>query len=268
MRPDFSYVGWNPSEVRTGTSLYRKQGKPIELGFRAGGIRNCSYSSRRNWIALAAEDRAAGGHVVAVYDRADETTRVAVRESFVLHQALDPGGSRICYTRLSTMGRAADLCLARVDDARTEVLASEVVAHESIPSWLPDGAGILVRSSDGMIVVHDLDGSRTEIARGRSPNVRPDGQTVAFIGVDGRLILLRLESGERQELPLPPQVRGRLSTNLGWSPDGRFLTLGSVGGVTGKETRFLLLEVKTGKATKLDVSYCTGLVLMERTGSS
>src|SRR5262245_40867425 len=112
VRADSPWLGWNPLEVWMGDSLFhRPSRRRVELGWQPGDIRNCSYAPQSGWVGIAAEDRTNGGQVLAIYERRTASTRVLLRRDYVLHQALNQSGSKVCYTQPSARTGTADLYL-------------------------------------------------------------------------------------------------------------------------------------------------------------
>lgn len=264
-RADFSYVGWNPVEIRVGSSLFRPgQASRLELGFRAG-IRNCSYSPDRRWIGIAAEDRSDRADVLATYDLSDETSRVLLRQASVLQQDLDQAGSKFCFTQLPRASAGADLCVFDLRTEETRVVGPGIAAHGSGLAWLPDGRRIAFESSDGGIEILDtVDGRRDFVARGRSPAVTPRGETIAFWQQKQLCIWNHRDVRTQQRAMRRRHRRRSPGDGLSWAPDGTHLSFGLVAGLVGKRTRFYIVDIASGRSAKVPANYLSGLVLMER----
>lgn len=261
-RVDSPWLGWNPVEIWVGCSLFNSERRRIDLGWRAGGIRNCSYAAEPGWIGVTAEDRTNGSQVLAIHEQRSGATRVLLREDSLLHHALNRSGSKVCYTQPSARTGTADLCLYQVADGRVRRLIEGVVAQGSTPAWFPDDVHITYHSAQGTVEVLDSARGTCEAAttEGEAPAISPDGTRIAFRRAN-KLFLWDLSG-----LPEPVGPPHRLTTphladGLSWAADGTHLSFGLTSGVVGKETTFYLLDIATRRAEKSSLKYLSGLVL-------
>src|SRR5262249_52954158 len=80
---------------------------------------------------------------------------------------------------------------------------------------------------------------------------------------NGSIRLWEIETGQERSMDIG---RAALSTNLSWSPDGQCLTYGITSGLTGKETRFYLYDLQTGRRNELPLRYASGLLIASISG--
>lgn len=231
---------------------------PLALDWAPGDIRNASYAAGPRWVGITAEDRTAGGQTLAVHDPARGTTEFRLRPEYVLHHDLDAGGLRACYTVPSETRGAADLWLHTRGAAAPERLAQAVAAQDAVPVWFPDGTRIAFHSPGGEVVVLDVAsrGVKT-MGTGRGPAVSPDGARLAW--TDGAEVVLSAAVGGSVRRIRPLRRRRSFSGGLGWTEDGRRLSLGVVAGLTDKGTAFYLLDVETGGRERIRTGPLRGL---------
>jgi dipeptidyl aminopeptidase/acylaminoacyl peptidase len=259
---DSPWLGWNPVEIWMGSSLFRPERHRLDLGWSPGDIRNCSYSPGTGKVGITAEDRTAGGQVLAIHERSSKSTRVVLRRDVILRHALGRMGSKVCFTIPSRTPGSAELYVHDVSGGDPRRVVDAGLAHASTPSWFPDDARIAYGTVDGQIEIVDLGSeTRTAITDGESPAVSVDGDRVAFRR-DGELMIWHVT--ERQLLPIGG-LRGWRRRDVvagpGWSLDGTHLVFGIAAGLVGKETEFYVLDIATGDTQKTELHYLTGVLL-------
>jgi hypothetical protein len=261
---DSPWLGWNPIEVWMGSSLYRAERHPLDLGFKAGDIRNCSYSAGSQMVAITAEDRSGGGQVLAIHERASRSTRVVLRRDAVLRHALNRAGSMVCYTVPSGAPGSAALYVSDLAASSPLRLVENGVAHASPLSWFPDDTHIAYHTTDAQIEVVEVSrGARTSMTPGEAPAASPDGDRVALRRA-GHLVLWHLR--EEQSLPIGGrrEWRGKdVVAGPQWAPDGMHLIYGVTAGLVGKEMHFYVLDIRTGETRKTELRYLSGLLLTD-----
>jgi hypothetical protein len=261
---DSAWLGWNPVEVWLGNSLFdEEQPSRVDLGWKPGGIRNCSYAPQPHWIGITAEDRTNGRQVLAVYERHTKATRVLQRLDYILHHALDQTGDRVCYTQPSARSGTADLYLYDVHNKQSCLLLEGAVAQSSVPAWFPDTVRIAFHSPEGHIKVLDCATGKQElVGDGEMLAVSPDGGRIACRR-DNQLLILNQRDGLTRQFAIRRGLwQPRLTDGLSWSPDGACLSVGTVAGLVGKDTRFYLLEVAGGSYRKMRLKHLSGLLLI------
>ena len=261
---DFSYLGWNPIEIRIGHSLYDiQQTKDISLDFKPGGIRNCSYAPGAKYIGVTAEDRTNGGQILAVYETGTSLTRVLVRQDYILYHSLNNEGTKVCYTMPSATGITADLHLLPLNGERPYALLKDVLAQDTIPAWFPGNTQIVYHTPEGSIEIIDIeDGKREVIETGREPCVSADGKQVVFKRGNDLFTWSRV-GNLTEKIQMKTGLFNRVLTGgLSWSADGEYLSFGMAGGLLGKQTDFYILQITGGKYHRLDMRYLSGLVLL------
>lgn len=262
MSRNISFLGWGALDLHLGDSISGdQQWSRLQLDWQPGDIRNCSYAPQPDWIGITAEDRGQGRQVLAVYERASASTRVLLREDYLLHHSLNSSGSKVCYTIPSAQRGAADLFLYEEGGVRR--LAEGIVSQSSVPVWFPDETRLAYHSPDGQIEVFDsTQGQRERLVEGESPAISPNGEQIAFRR-DNQLFIWHQADREARAL----EVRGgllkrHLTDGISWSPDGRHLSFGRVSGFTGKQTTFYLLNLADGSEREITAEYLRGLLIV------
>ena len=262
---DSSYLGWNPVEVRIGSSLYDPSGAaPIDFGFRLGGVRNCSYAPGRLLVGITAEDRSDGGQVVAVFNRANAMTRILTRRDYLLHHALNRAGTQVSFTQPSAGAATADLYILNVDGEGSEVMLEGVLAQGSVPAWFPDDTRLVYHTPDHRIEIFDrAERRRVDLEAGRDPTVSSCGNWIAFRRKD-ELFVRSLADGRVEKVWSPNALLRRgMADGLSWSADGAYLSFGVSAGPVGKQTRFYVLDRASGASRQTKTRHLEGLLLIE-----
>jgi dipeptidyl aminopeptidase/acylaminoacyl peptidase len=260
-RPDYGFVAWNPLLVSFGPSVRSGVARPVPLEGQIESINECSYATRPGCIGIAGRDVATGEWILAMVDlgRGETVHRFAYER--VLHHALLPDGTIACLTRPSATPMVADLDVVRVGTGEVENVLRGGVHQGSRLSWFPDGRRIAFESPDGqMRVVDRIGGGVDEVAAGGVPAVGPDGDRIAYTASRG-VVVMDYPNGRVRAVETG---RAAPSTGLSWSPDGRCLAWGTRSGLTGKQTRFHLHDLDSGRREDLPLAYATGLVLVDR----
>ncbi len=179
----------------------------------------------------------------------------------------------------------------RVVETRNPVpanAASYVLADERFDGAiaLPDGSLLVVVRTAGLALcsatiwhVDPRNGERSVFARGRDPQVSPDGRTVVFAGVR------QIDTGDSSCTALEPTLHdlasgaevvvpfGRDSTDGAiaywhrWSPDGRFVTM-SVGFDFSEGAGSAILDVTARSVSSLRMTRAVEESLNQRVGAA
>jgi Tol biopolymer transport system component len=106
--------------------------------------------------------------------------------------------------------------LLRADGVETRRLAEGLNANFSLPSWSPDGRGIVV--SDGVLhVVEVATGQETPLKEGTDPVWSPKGDLIAFVRA-GQIATIRPDGSRMRDVTAPPA--GDADMRPAWAPDG------------------------------------------------
>ncbi len=260
---DYAFIAWNPVTVMIGSSIRDKAThKQLELDWQPGLIRNCTFAPGPRIVGTTAEDRTNGGQVLNLFSIDQGKTVKRFPFDTVLNHALVSDGNSAAIALPSADRMSADLELIDTKNGRSERLVTGRLHHSSTISWFPDDQQIAYQTVDDQIeLVHRSTREIAPVTRGHAPAVSPDGQAIACER-DGKLHLWERATGDERSIDTG---RATPSTNLSWSPYGRFLTFGSTRGLSGKETQFYLYELATGNREDLPLKFATGLSLISET---
>jgi TolB protein len=140
-----------------------------------------------------------------------------------------PDGSRIVFWATGVAGEG-DIFVADADGSNLTNMTNSA-AHETAPTWSPDGRSLAYRSEDqgDWIMIRTLDGTTPASALHGStglldaPAWSPDGETIAFRqGSDIVVKSVDLGPGASVTVLVDSGVDSR-NTAPAWSPDGREL---------------------------------------------
>ena len=148
------------------------------------------------------------------------TRSVAVEDN----PSWSPDGQSLVYA--SDQGGDWNVWLAQVGGGQPLNRTPDSVPSDRFPSWSPDGSQIAfvsARDDGGVYVMPVLAGPARQVARDATnivPQWSRDGSELMYQGRDeGGLVglaIVSLETGASRRVP------ARASTDLAWSPDGRF----------------------------------------------
>jgi dipeptidyl aminopeptidase/acylaminoacyl peptidase len=257
---DYAFIAWNPVTAFMGSSIRDESThRQVPLDWQPGLIRNCSFAPVPRLLGTTAEDRTSGGQVLNLFaiDRRQTTRRFAF--DTVLQHSLESTGAYAAIVLPSANRLVADLDIIDISGGQSEPLVTGRLHHGSTISWFPDEQHIAYQTVDDQIeVVHRETREIVPTIRGRLPAVSPDGRSIAFER-DGSIGLWEVEARQERSIKTGQVVA---STGLSWSPDGQCLTYGSTHGLTGKEIRFYLHDLETGRQHELPLKYASGLSLV------
>jgi WD40 repeat protein len=257
-RPDYAFLAWNPVAVWVGPSVRSHVTRPVALDWQLESIGDCSYTAEPDWIGITGRDVTAGDWILGVVDLGRRATVNRFSYDRVLHHAMLAGGAMACLTRPSATPMVADLDVVEIGTGRIENVLRGEVHQGSRLSWFPNGRRIAFQSPDGKLRVVDRASRQIEsVADGGAPAVSPDGDRIAHTG-DAGVVVRDHPTGRVRTVDTG---RATPSTGLSWSPDGRCLAWGARLGLTGKQTRFHLHDLDSGRRDDLPLAYATGLVL-------
>jgi Tol biopolymer transport system component len=261
--PDYAFLAWNPVSVSVGSSVRSGAAHQVALDWWPESIGDCSYAGGR--IGITGRDVTTGEWILAIVDLDLGATVHRLPFEMVLHHALLADGTMACLTRPSATPMVADLDVVEIGTGRVESLVRSEVHQGSRLSWFPDGGRIAFESADSQVRVVDRTSRQVEqVADGGTPAASPDGNRIAYTA-SGGLVVRDYTTGRIQAVDTG---RTAPSTGLSWSPDGRCLAWGTRTGLTGKETRFHLHDLDSGRRDALPLAYATGLVLTGRADTS
>jgi len=254
------FLAWNPVSVTIGANVRDSATyRPVALDWTPGLIRNCSFARVSGWIGVSGEDRTHGGQALTIFDLRRQKTTFRFPFEIVLNHALDVSGVWAAIALPSENRQVADLILLHTRSGDMERIVTGRLHHRSTLSWFPDHERIAYEHADDEIeVVNRSTRVIDTIGRGRSPAVGPDGSLIAAEQERG-IALFAIDSHAEKQIDT-----GRVAPTAGlsWSPDSQRLTFGGTHGLTGKETRFSLLDVVRQKTEVLPLEYQTGLSLI------
>jgi hypothetical protein len=214
-------------------------------------------------VGVSGVDLDSGDGVVAVHERATGRARLTIRRSAVLHHAVSPSATQVCFTLPAAQTSFADIFVTAVDvDAPTRI-AAEVAAHAAIPSWSADEQTLAYHTPAGVVEVLSVrDGVSAAPFAGRFPAI--GHRTGHILAQDAQGIVLW--PGRSPPERVVSARRHALVASMSWSRDERWITYGVVDGVVGKTTRFMLLDRLSGRNERMDVGMLRGVLLLEASG--
>lgn len=231
----FSKDGGSPGSLRQIITMPAAGGDPLTISDGLGDDTDPAWSPDGSQIAFVS--RREGQSELYIMNADGSNVR---QLTFDLDVASDPAwspdGSRIAF---SSNG---DIFVVDADASDDLIIVQTVLSEDAAawsPTWSPDGTQLAAQAGDRIVIV-TLDSSEVlEVARtsytGRQRGVSwsPDGRRLAFVtmmsndlpainllGILGRTSIL---------IPIPEQfiAPGPQDIGLDWSPDGRYLVVGS-----------------------------------------
>jgi Tol biopolymer transport system component len=139
-----------------------------------------------------------------------------------------PDGTSIAFIAQSSAGVSGLFVLTVENGEMTTLLEGQFLDP---PAWSPDGSSLLIGNSapgGGTIVNADGTGSTpfTALPNGvKSPIWSPEGDQIAFLGMEGEVYLMNADGTELRRLA---EFRGN-GQPPAWSPDGEWLVFSSQG---------------------------------------
>lgn len=257
----YGVLAWDATRLWTGTLRGSAvELTPVAVGPALSDIRGCSVPATGGWAVVGAADPATGRSGLWRVDLGTGAAEKLLDAYYVLAPTVDPGGSLVAYPSASA-GQGGDMDLHLLDLAPgvNRLLAPAVAARSAVPSWRTDRI-VLVHGEDGEVISVDAaSGGTTRLFPGVYPSVSPTGDPVAYrLGSE---IWMVGAGGETHEVsPLRGGPRRSYLGEMSWSPDGRRLIVGWVGGLLGYEKTFGTLDVGSRRLTRIRQRYLKGLI--------
>ena len=261
-RPSARYgvIAWDAMRVWTGTL----RGPQADLALARTAeqfrdIRGCSAPADGNWAVVAGVNPTTGRSALWRQDLRGNGTDRLLDAEYLLHPAVDQGGSFVVYPAPPWRTRGdMSLHLFDLTQRQSRLLVQATVARSCIPSWRA-AQRILFHTEDRQVVEVNLDsGAMNRLFPGEYPTASPDGSRIAYRhGADIRLVLddgARVDISPRRRIPPRPYQGG-----MSWSPDGRLLLIGWSSGMLGYERDFGTLDIHTRELTRIVQRYLQGI---------
>lgn len=120
--------------------------------------------------------------------------------------------------------------------------------YGTLLAWHPPGSRLTFESSDGWLRSIEVASGHTEdLVRGAAPVWSADGSLLAYLQGEDSLALYRPASGESAVLFRRRFWQSGLVGPIHWHPDGTYVSVNAFSGLTGKDLRCLVSDVRTGE---------------------
>lgn len=194
---------------------------------------SATYPDRNGLIAFQA-DTGTGNQIYTVRPNGHDLRQITHVDGDAVRPDWSPNGRRIAF-EIDTEADCSNLAIMNADGSHIAVVPHGPDICEGDPSFTPDGSRLVFERYDIATNVDalwsmELDGIGRHLIiapsnGGTDPNVSPDGQTLSFVGFNGRdlgqaLFTVGMDrTGLTQLTPYATDV----AIKQDWAPDGRHL---------------------------------------------
>jgi len=224
-------------------------------------IRNCSAAKKKPLIALSGINKKTKNNELWWLDieTGESKMLVSLRE-LINYVAISPSGDYICYTAFPINANdSVSMFGYDLENNMPVMLLEGQVNRGCIPSWHTTEKKIFYHTIDNKVMELDIKNKVTQfLFDGCCPFISPDGSLIGFQKQD-QLFLWNVSEMSSREIPIKQDFfKGSLNSQMSWSFDGQFISLGRSSSL-GYETTFGVVEIITAQYKQVNQKYIKGL---------